>query len=139
MSKGIINPTEARAKATMMRNIARDLNTLLDDVDKRMQLIDSEDEKIYSGSVGSASVRAEFDSYRKEFIKFYSQIEKYAQNVEESANQMLAQQFCIMDIYLHDEDAVNNVISNLENDIKAYKASITALTNLINSIDSCYK
>lgn len=41
-----------------------------------------------------------------------------------------------MDIYLHDEDAVNNVISNLENDIKAYKASITALTNLINSIDS---
>lgn len=75
----------------MMRNIARDLNTLLDDVDKRMQLIDSEDEKIYSGSVGSASVRAEFDSYRKEFIKFYSQIEKYAQNVEESAKQMLAQ------------------------------------------------
>lgn len=91
MSKGIINPTEARAKATMMRNIARDLNTLLDDVDKRMQLINSEDEKIYSGSVGSASVRAEFDAYRKEFIKFYSQIEKYAQNVEESAKQMLAQ------------------------------------------------
>ena len=91
MSKGTINPTEARAKANFMRTIARDLNTLLDDVDKRMQLIDSEDEKIYSGSVGSASVRAEFDAYRKEFIKFYSQIEKYAQNVDESANQMLAQ------------------------------------------------
>lgn len=41
-----------------------------------------------------------------------------------------------MDIYLHDEDAVSNVISNLENDIKAYKESVTALTNLINSIDS---
>lgn len=91
MSKGTINPTEARAKASFMRNIAKDLNSLLDDVDKRMQLIDSEDEKIYSGSVGSASVRAEFDAYRREFIKFYSQIEKYAQNVEESANQMLAQ------------------------------------------------
>jgi hypothetical protein len=41
-----------------------------------------------------------------------------------------------MDIYLHDKDAVDNVILNLENDIKAYRASITALTNLINSIDS---
>lgn len=91
MSKGTINPTEARMKADSMRKIASELNTLLDDVDKRMQLIDSEDEKIYSGSVGSASVRAEFDSYRKEFIKFYSQIEKYAQNVDESANKMLAQ------------------------------------------------
>ena len=91
MSKGTINPAEARAKAGMMKKIASELNTLLDDVDKRMQLIDSEEERIYSGSVGSASVRAEFDSYRREFAKFYSQIQKYAQNVEDSANQMLAQ------------------------------------------------
>ena len=74
-----------------MRNVASELNALLDDVDRRMQLIDSEDERIYSGSVGSASVRAEFDTYRREFIKFYSQIQKYAQNVDESANQMVAQ------------------------------------------------
>lgn len=91
MSKGTINPSEARAKAGMMRNIASELNAVLDDVDKRMQLIDSEDERIYSGSVGSASVRAEFDAYRREFVKFYSQIQKYAQNVEESANQMVNQ------------------------------------------------
>ena len=91
MSKGMVKPTEAIAKAQIMRSIAGDLNTLLDDVDKRMQLIDSEDERIYSGSVGSASVRAEFDAYRREFVKFYSQIQKYAQNVEESANQMVNQ------------------------------------------------
>lgn len=91
MSKGIINPAEAKAKAGMMRKIASELNTLLDDVDKRMQLIDSEDERIYSGSVGSASVRAEFDAYRREFVKFYSQIQKYAQDVEASANQMVNQ------------------------------------------------
>ena len=58
MSKGTINPSEARAKAGMMRNIASELNAVLDDIDRRMQLIDSEDERIYSGSVGSASVRA---------------------------------------------------------------------------------
>ena len=91
MSKGTINPAEARAKAGMMKKIASELNTLLDDVDKRMQLIDSEEERIYSGSVGSASVRAEFDSNRREFAKFYSQIQKYAQNVEESAYQMVQQ------------------------------------------------
>mgnify|MGYP002509085563 CR=1 len=91
MSKGTINPSEARAKAGMMRNIASELNAVLDDIDRRMQLIDSEDERIYSGSVGSASVRAEFDAYRREFVKFYSQIQKYAQNVEESANQMVNQ------------------------------------------------
>ena len=91
MSKGTINPSEARAKAGMMRKIASELNAVLDDVDKRMQLIDSEDERIYSGSVGSASLRAEFDAYRREFVKFYSQIQKYAQNVEESANQMVNQ------------------------------------------------
>ena len=91
MSKGTINASEAHAKANLMRNVASELNALLDDVDKRMQLIDSEDERIYSGSVGSASVRAEFDTYRREFIKFYSQIQKYAQNVDESANQMVAQ------------------------------------------------
>ena len=91
MSKGMVKPTEAIAKAQIMRSIAGDLNTLLDDVDKRMQLIDSEEERIYSGSVGSASVRAEFDTYRAEFIKFYSQIEKYAQNVDDSAKQMMNQ------------------------------------------------
>lgn len=91
MSKGTINASEAHAKANLMRNVASELNALLDDVDRRMQLIDSEDERIYSGSVGSASVRAEFDTYRREFIKFYSQIQKYAQNVDESANQMVAQ------------------------------------------------
>ena len=91
MSKGTINASEAHAKANLMRNVASELNALLDDVDRRMQLIDSEDERIYSGSVGSASVRAEFDTYRREFIKFYSQIQKYAQNVDESANQMVNQ------------------------------------------------
>lgn len=91
MSKGAIKPEEAKAKAGNMRKYADELKKILDDVDQKMQLIDSEDERIYSGSVGSASVRAEFDAYRREFVKFYSQIQKYAQDVEASANQMVNQ------------------------------------------------
>lgn len=41
-----------------------------------------------------------------------------------------------MDLYLHDRDAVESIISNLERDIQEYKTSVTALTNLINCIDS---
>ena len=91
MSKGAIKPEEAKAKAVNMRKYADELKKILGDVDQKMQLIDSEDERIYSGSVGSASVRAEFDSYRKEFIRFYSQIQKYAGDVEEAATQMYNQ------------------------------------------------
>ena len=91
MSKGAIKPEEARFKANFMKNIASELNEVLNDIDAKMQLIDNEDERIYSGSVGSASVRAEFDAYRKEFYKFSSQVEKYATDVEQAATRMLSQ------------------------------------------------
>ena len=41
-----------------------------------------------------------------------------------------------MDLYLYDRDAVSDVISGLNKDIQEYKSSVTALTNLINNIDS---
>lgn len=41
-----------------------------------------------------------------------------------------------MDLYLYDRDAVSDVISSLNKDIQEYKSSVTALTNLINNIDS---
>lgn len=86
-----INPEEARNKAELMRSLAKNINTLLDDVSKRMAEINDEDTGTYQGTKKASELREELDEFKKSFSNFYEQINTYAANIDAIANQMLVQ------------------------------------------------
>ncbi len=87
----VLNPGEARAKASEMVKIAQELETLLNDVSKSMEEINNEDTGIYQGDNRPAELRAELDQFRSIFNKTYEQIVKSADNIIAMANTMEAE------------------------------------------------
>ncbi len=87
----VLNPGEARAKASEMVKIAQELETLLNDVSRSMEEINNEDTGIYQGDNRPAELRAELDQFRAIFNKTYEQIVKSADNIIAMANTMEAE------------------------------------------------
>lgn len=82
----VMNPAEARAKASEMKNIANELETLLNTVSRKMQEIDNTETGIYQGNRRPAQLRAELDSFRATFNLAHEQIVKSANDIITIAN-----------------------------------------------------
>lgn len=82
----VMNPAEARAKASEMKNIANELETLLNAVSRKMQEIDNTETGIYQGSRRPAQLREELDSFRATFNLAHEQIVKSANDIITIAN-----------------------------------------------------
>lgn len=93
MADGIakIQPAEAVSKAESMRQIANNIEMLLNEVDKRMQEINDESVGMYHGQYRPSELRSQLDSYRAQFNRFHEQIDSFANNVVNIAQQMLAE------------------------------------------------
>lgn len=87
----VINPGEARAKASEMVKISQELETLLNEVSRSMEEINNEDTGLYQGSNRPAELRAQLDEFRAVFNKTYEQIVKSADNIIAMANTMEAE------------------------------------------------
>lgn len=83
-----ILPDDARARANTMKSEAKNLESLLNDVKKRMEDINDETVGTYHGAKRPSELKAELDAFSATFSKFYTQIEKYAEDVIEAANTM---------------------------------------------------
>lgn len=82
----IVNPAEARAKATRMKTIANELESLLNNVSREIEKIDNVDTGLYQGNRKPAELRAELDSFRDVFNLAYEQIIKSADDIVTLAN-----------------------------------------------------
>lgn len=87
----VMSPGEARVKANEMKKIAYDLESLLNDVSKKMEEIDSVETGIYQGSRRPAELRAELDAFRNTFNLAYEQIIKSANDIILIANTVEAE------------------------------------------------
>jgi len=83
-----ILPEEARARANSMKSDAKNLESLLNDVRKKMEDINDESLGTYHGAKRPSELKAELDAFSATFSKFYEQIEKYANDVIAVANTM---------------------------------------------------
>lgn len=84
----IVNPAEARAKATRMKTIANELESLLNNVSREIEKIDNVDTGVYQGNRNPAELRAELDKFRNMFKLTYGQIIKSANDIISIANTM---------------------------------------------------
>lgn len=93
MADGILklSPAEARAKAQEMKKIADEMQTLLNEVSKRMEEIDNVETGMYQGDNRPAQLRAELDEFRAIFNKAYEQITKSSNDIVAIANVSEAQ------------------------------------------------
>ena len=83
-----ITPADARARANVLKSEAAQLDALLADVKRRMADINDESTGTYHGAKRPSELRAELDSFSETFVKFNTQIEKFASDVEAAANTM---------------------------------------------------
>ena len=90
MANGImvVDTEEARTKAREMKNIAIDIEELLNDVSKKIDEINNVDTGIYQGNKKPAELKAELDDFRKLFNLVYGQILKSADDIVNIANTM---------------------------------------------------
>jgi hypothetical protein len=79
-------PEEARQRAKTIRSDADNMETLLNDVRKRLEIINDESLGTYHGAKKPSEIRAELDAFAATFSKFYSQITKFAGDIETAAN-----------------------------------------------------
>ena len=79
-------PEEARQRANTMRSDADNMESLLNDVRKRLEIINDDSVGTYHGARKPSEIRAELDAFAATFSKFYSQITKFAGDVETAAN-----------------------------------------------------
>ena len=79
MADGILklSPAEARAKAQEMKKIADEMQTLLNEVSKRMEEVDNVETGMYQGDNRPAQLRAELDDFRSIFNNAYEKITKF--------------------------------------------------------------
>lgn len=93
MADGILklSPAEARAKAQEMKKIADEMQTLLNEVSKRMEEIDNVETGMYQGDNRPAQLRAELDDFRAIFNNAYEQITKSSNDIIAIANVSEAQ------------------------------------------------
>ncbi len=83
-----IVPQVARDNANEMRNIALNIEQLLEQVSAKMQLINDEDTGLYQGYRKPSQLRAELDSFRQTFHLASDQIIKSAKDIINTANTM---------------------------------------------------
>lgn len=76
-----LTPAEARAKAQEMKKIADEMQTLLNEVSKRMEEIDNVETGMYQGDNRPAQLRAELDDFRAIFNRAYEQITKSSNDI----------------------------------------------------------
>jgi uncharacterized protein YukE len=76
-----LTPAEARAKAQEMKKIADEMQTLVNEVSKRMEEIDNVETGMYQGDNRPAQLRAELDDFRAIFNKAYEQITKSSNDI----------------------------------------------------------
>lgn len=88
MADGILklSPAEARAKAQEMKKIADEMQTLLNEVSKRMEEVDNVETGMYQGDNRPAQLRAELDEFRAIFNNAYEQITKSSNDIIAIAN-----------------------------------------------------
>lgn len=88
MADGILklSPAEARAKAQEMKKIADEMQTLLNEVSKRMEEVDNVETGMYQGDNRPAQLRAELDEFRAIFNNAYEQITKSSNDIISIAN-----------------------------------------------------
>jgi hypothetical protein len=93
MADGILklSPAEARAKAQEMKKIADEMQTLLNEVSKRMEEVDNVETGMYQGDNRPAQLRAELDDFRAIFNNAYEQITKSSNDIIAIANVSEAQ------------------------------------------------
>lgn len=82
----VIRPSEARDKATRMKTIADELQTLMRAATEEIEKINDVNEGIYQGAKKPAQLKAELDDFSREFYRTYGQIEKSAKDIIEIAN-----------------------------------------------------
>ena len=93
MADGILklSTAEARAKAQEMKKIADEMQTLLNEVSKRMEEVDNVETGMYQGDNRPAQLRAELDEFRAIFNNAYEQITKSSNDIIAIANVSEAQ------------------------------------------------
>ncbi len=93
MADGVskIEINEATNKAEQMKKLADSIETLLADVDTKMQEINDEETGTYQGQNRPSELRQELDTFRSTFYKFHDQINLFADNVIAAANTMLSE------------------------------------------------
>lgn len=84
----IVDTDEARNKAREMRNIATEIEDLLNDVSKKIDEINNVDTGIYQGNKRPAELKAELDDFRKLFDLVYGQVLKSSDDIVNIANTM---------------------------------------------------
>lgn len=84
----VMDTAEARNKASEMRNLATQIEDLLNDVSKKIDEINNVDTGIYQGSKKPAELRAELDEFRKMFNLVYGQVLKSSDDIISIANTM---------------------------------------------------
>lgn len=84
----VMDTAEARNKASEMRNLATQIEDLLNDVSKKIDEINNVDTGIYQGSKKPAELRAELDEFRKMFNLVYGQVLKSSDDIINIANTM---------------------------------------------------
>ena len=77
----IVDTDEARNKAREMRNIATEIEDLLNDVSKKIDEINNVDTGIYQGNKRPAELKAELDDFRKLFDLVYGQVLKSSDDI----------------------------------------------------------
>ena len=82
----VMDTAEARSKASEMQTIAREIESLLNDMSKKIDEINNVDTGIYQGSKKPAELRAELDDFRRLFDKVYGQVLKSADDITVIAN-----------------------------------------------------
>ena len=84
----VMDTAEARNKASEMKTIAREIESLLNDMSKKIDEINNVDTGIYQGTRKPAELRAELDDFRKLFDRVYGQVLKSADDITTIANTM---------------------------------------------------
>lgn len=88
MADGILvmSPEEARNKANEMKRIASELDELFNHVYTRIKEIDNVETGVYQGNNKPAQLRAELESFQKEFVLARDQVIAFADGVITTAN-----------------------------------------------------
>ena len=96
----VMDTAEARTKASEMKTIAQEIESLLNDMSKKIDEINNVDTGIYQGnkrpaelkaaklSAEDKALKAELDDFRKLFDRVYGQVLKSADDITAIANTM---------------------------------------------------
>ncbi len=87
----VINPEEAKGRASEMVRLASELEALLNDVSRSMEDIDNVETGIYQGNNRPAELRASLDDFRATFHRAYEQITKSAQDLTRIADTVVVE------------------------------------------------